>query len=206
MFFSLLLCSCKHNKSNENGVVIKENLTEHKDSNNTDKQSVYNKDNFKDTKKIFSFFGESYLGNKKTLLINDIFYTAAFLPKDYYIKKYLKEKDSIDFYREKLKNEQVIQFDFQSLDKKDLLEQRSNGNYKAYVEYLSFKIKNDFYAITNKGDTIPATGVLFERTFKLSPYKRILLYFDIPEDEKKVKLLYYDNLFGNQIIKFNIEV
>ncbi|MFL0076417.1 hypothetical protein, partial [Tenacibaculum maritimum] len=38
---------------------------------------VYSLDNFKDVEKKFNFFGESYSTNKKTTLMNDIFYTAA---------------------------------------------------------------------------------------------------------------------------------
>ncbi|MCD9583742.1 hypothetical protein R5N98_03805 [Tenacibaculum maritimum] len=166
---------------------------------------VYSLDNFKDVEKKFNFFGESYSTNKKTTLMNDIFYTAAILPKEYYIKKYLEKKDSLSIYKEKLKNEEIIQFDFQSIDKKDLFLRDKKGVYEEYIKYFSFRIKNDFYAVTSERDTIKPVGVFFERTYKLTPFKRLLIYFKFPKEVNELKLVYHDKVFGNEFFKFKLE-
>lgn len=175
------------------------------DSDLNSQELLYDSENFKDTKKTFSFLNEDYESYKKTVLLNEVFYTATILPKKYYIKKYLKSSDSISHYLEKLKEEEVIQFDFQALDKNDLFNNVGSDNYDEYIKYLSFKIKKDFIAITSKGDTLKPQGVFFERTFKLTPYKRILLYFNFPEEEKNIKLVYYDNLLGGSVLKFGLK-
>ena len=165
---------------------------------------VYTKHNFKDTKKSFNFLGESFQGRKKTVLINNIFYSASILPKEYYIKKYFKKSDSLDSYLNKMKKEEVIQFDFQYLTGTDLFKGKSASEVEALIKYLSFKVKDDFYAITLNNDTIPASGVLFERSFKLTPYKRLLLYFNFSEEQKKIKLVYQGKIFDKQLIKFGL--
>ncbi|WBX75078.1 hypothetical protein PG911_10455 [Tenacibaculum ovolyticum] len=163
---------------------------------------IVDENNYKDIIANFSIFDNNYTSFKKTTLINKIFYTATFLPKDYYILKNLKTIDSLDYYRVRIKNEEVVQFDLQDIDGKDLLKDKTL-NYEDYIKYLSFNIKNDFYAISKKGDTIKANGVFFERNYSLAPYKRLLVYFKFPyEIKEEVKLVYNDKLFKNGIIKF----
>ncbi len=174
----------------------------------TDEEVFYNDDNFKDVKKIFSFGGKKYETNKKTIKIGHIFYTATILPNEYYIKKNLKikNKDSVQSYIKRLENEKIIQFDFQHDEKKDLLLPEYTGvSYKKSVEYLSSLIQRDFYAITSSGDSIKSSGVLFERSFNLTPRKRILLYFKADKPSGRLKLIYDDKIFRKGIIKFNLE-
>ncbi|WP_428741577.1 hypothetical protein [Tenacibaculum sp.] len=163
---------------------------------------LVNETNFKDNVKFFEFNNQDYKGFKKTILIEDVFYTAAILPKDYYILKNLDQKDSLDLYREKLKKEEVIQLDFQQIEGEDLFKKK-NFDYEKCVKYLSFNIKRDFYAITSKGDTIKPKGVFFERNYTLAPYKRVLIFFSFPyEINTEVKLVYNDKLFEKGILKF----
>jgi hypothetical protein len=92
------------------------------------------------------------------------------------------------------------------LDKKDLLlEEFSNRPYEEAVKYLSFQISNDFKIVTSSGDTIKCSGSLFERNFKVAPFKRALLYFDNINPADNIQLLYQDRLFGNGMIKFNFK-
>lgn len=195
-------CSSKENKK-----VGLDKKTVNKQSGISDNDLIYNENNFKDGFKRYKFLNEEFQSGKKTVLINSVFYTAAILPKEFYLKRNLKIKDSIDIYKEKLKKEQVVQFDFQLLNQKDILKEKSKGyNYEEYIKYLSFKIKQDFMVVTKNGDTIKPSGVLFERTFGLTPRKRILLYFTFLKKTDKFKLIYHDQLFENGLMKFNLKI
>ena len=166
---------------------------------------LYDKNNFKDTQRNYDFLGERFSGTGKTVFMNDLFYAASILPKEYYIKKYVKKADSLNVYLEKFKKEEVVQFDFQHVEGVDLFKDKSVKEVETLVKYLSFEIKNDFFAISQSGDTIPASGVHFERSFKLTPYKRLLLYFKFPKEIKQLKLVYYGKVFDRQILKFNLQ-
>jgi hypothetical protein len=192
--FFIVSCDTSKTKKNKDSFKTKNIVNANK--------STLNINNFKDNVKTFSVFDETYNSFKKTILIKDIFYTATILPKDYFIINNLKQKDSLNFYKEKLKREEVFQFDFQHINDKDLLKTKAT-NYEEYVKYLSSSIKKDFYALTSKGDTIKPKGVFFERSFTLTPYKRVLVYFNFPNEiEREIKLVYRDELFQNGILKF----
>ncbi|SEC56830.1 hypothetical protein SAMN04489761_3349 [Tenacibaculum sp. MAR_2009_124] len=198
----ILIVACKSKTQSKQG----SNFVGNGDANSSISDfKLHDEDNFKDVRKSFNFLGESFLGTKKTVFINNMFYSASILPKEYYIKKHLKKTDSLDTYLKKLKKEEVIQFDFQYFKGDDLFKDKSAEEVEELVKYLSFNIKNDFYAITQKGDTIHTSGVLFERTFKVTPYKRLLLYFKFPQEQEKMKLVYYGKVFDNQIVKFLLE-
>lgn len=200
---SCIVFSCKKEKINGN----KEELNTFKDEYFED-NLIYNKNNFKDqTKTLTLENGANIVTNKKTQFLGDIYYTATVLPLKYYIIKNLKitNKDSINYYLKKLKGEKVVQFEFQHKQRKDLLlKEFTNVSYEESVKYMAFKIKNDFKAITVTGDTLKCKGVLFERNFKLAPFKRVLAYFKNDEDFNAFKLIYDDQLFENGIIKFNL--
>ena len=207
-FLFLVVFSCKSKKENgdkNSNDIEKIQVT----TNGVDKLGddiYYNAKNFKDRDIKYSFFGEEFYGQKKTNLLDGIYYTAAILPKEYYLKKNLKIKDSISYYKEKMKNEEVVQFDVQLEDLTKTIDKRrfSQMSYEEYIKYLSFAIKKDFQAITVHGDTIVPSGVLFERTYKLTPRRRILLYFSFPDEIEKIKLVYNDVLYGNNFIKFGL--
>ncbi|WP_435261217.1 hypothetical protein [Tenacibaculum sp. nBUS_03] len=198
--FLIIGCKLEKQTKKENIFVGRED-----ESSNVSDFKLYDENNFKDTKKSFSFLGENFSGTKKTILINNMFYSASILPKEYYIKKHLKKTDSLAKYLDELKKEEVVQFDFQYMKGDDLFKNKSIKEVEVLVKYLSFHIKNDFYAITSKGDTISPLGVHFERTFKLTPNKRLLLYFKFPEEQRRIKLAYYGKVFDNQILKFMLE-
>ncbi len=194
IFFSLIFSCEKDVKNIHNNSGIHDN-------------NMYDETNYLDKTKTFSIGKDEYYSKKITQKIGDIYYTATIMPTDYYIKKNLNifDIDSLNYYRKKLKGEKVVQFEFQQKEKKDLLESSfTNIDYESAVKYMAFGIKNDFYGITPKGDTIFCKGVLFERNFKLAPFKRILIYFKNQENINSLKLIYNDNLFQNGLIKFNL--
>ena len=67
---------------------------------------------------------------------------------------------------------------------------------------MSFSIEKDFKVVTESNDTIKCNGVLFERNFKVAPFKRLLLYFNNIDPNETIKLIYNDELFGNGIMEF----
>jgi len=68
--------------------------------------------------------------------------------------------------------------------------------------YLASTIRNDFMVVTSSNDTIPCSGVHFERHFKISPFKRVLLYFGGINPNETIQLIYRDRLYNNGIFKF----
>ncbi|WP_378175203.1 hypothetical protein [Aquimarina sp. SS2-1] len=139
---------------------------------------------------------------------SNIDYKATLVPLQYYILKNEGNKDlqKVDSIYESLKNERIIEIEFQHKNKDDLLKDiYTNRDYESSVKYMSFYIEKDFIVVTQKGDTINCSGVTFERNFKVAPFKRLLLHFgNIPEEEN-IKLIYQDNLFGNGLMKFNFK-
>lgn len=202
LVFSVIACKKEGNTTDK---TKKETTTQGVNDNVIAEEEQVTENNFKDTFKEFSLLGEKYQGIKKTVLIDDIYFTAAVMPKDYFIKKHITTiTDSLGVYRKKLEKEEVIQFDFQLKNSKDILKEKAK-NYEEYIKYLSHYIKNDFQIITTK-DTIKPKGVHFERAFGLTPYKRLLLYFEFPTKETgEIKLMYHDNLFEKGIIKFKLK-
>ncbi len=199
----LVIFSCKKGK-----IIDKDNQVKSSNSLNQDVDNNNAANNFDKNFKDFKFNNVSYRANKKTQKIGNIYYTATELPLEYYIKKNLKiaNVDSLKLLLDDMKNERVIEFEFQEENKKDLLGKEFTAlDYKKSVEYMAFKIKKDFFAITSKNDTIRCSGVLFERNYKIAPYKKVLIFFKNIEDKERIKLVYSDVIFGNGIIKFNLK-
>ncbi|MGH1387333.1 hypothetical protein [Kordia sp.] len=140
--------------------------------------------------------------------INNINYTATEVPLHYYILKDNQnfEPKKVDSIFKLHKNERIVEIEFSHDEEKELLLKNfTNMSYDKAVEYMAFKIQKDFKVITSSKDTIVCSGALFERNFKVAPFKRALLYFgNIPETDN-IQLLYNDQLFGNGIIKFNFK-
>ena len=109
----------------------------------------------------------------------------------------------IDSLAKVLINERVIEFEFEQLNENDLLkEEYTNMDYDNSVNYMGSKISKDFLVVTSQNDTLTCSGVQFERHFKVSPFKRILLYFGNIDPSESIQLIYHDRLFGNGIFKF----
>ncbi|MEL1244934.1 hypothetical protein AAEO56_11720 [Flavobacterium sp. DGU11] len=143
-----------------------------------------------------------------TQKVDRISFKAAEVPVAYYIlnnkgNDNLFEIDSI----EKANNsERIIEFNFSDDEEKDLLNQEFTGmEYDDAVKYMSFSINKDFYVVTSKKDTIPCSGIVFERSFKVAPIHKLLLFFGNIKPKDKIQLIYNDQLFGKGILKFKFE-
>ncbi len=156
--------------------------------------------------KTFEFEKENWKSIRSTQLINSINYSATEVPLHYYLLKNLGNNSAlIDSILEENKEERIVEIEFQHVDQTDLLEQKhTHKSFEDAVKYMSFSIKKDFMVVTSSRDTIKCAGVNFERNFKIAPFKRVLLYFNGISPDESISLIYQDNLFGNDIIKFNL--
>ena len=168
-------------------------------SNNTDKQKSF-------SYKYFSLNQENWKSKRVNQFINDINYTATEVPIQYYLlKNNIDDLNKVDSLFQINAYERIVEVEFQHIDEVDLLlEDYTNKSYEDAVKYMAFTIEKDFTVVTSTNDTIPCSGVNFERNFKLAPFKRVLLYFSNINPNTPIKLVYQDHLFGNGIIKFNL--
>lgn len=158
---------------------------------------------YSEASKRFDFEGSSWESTTVSHFVGDITYRAVDVPIAYYMLSQGVDQDSIVNQLNSLSKERVIEVEFEHLSAPDLL----SGEFTALsqdqaIQYFSSAIQKDFTLVTSKLDTLQATGVLFERHFKVSPFKRLLVYFTgVPEDQA-IQLIYQDQLFGNGTFKF----
>lgn len=139
---------------------------------------------------------------------DDIAFTAIEVPIQYYLLKDLGTENLIpvDSLYEKNKRERIIEFTFQQDEEKDLLEKNFTGiDYTDAVKYMSFGLEKDFYVVTSKKDTIACSGVNYERTYKIAPYQKVLLFFSGIDPNEKIQLVYSDYLFRKGTLKFQFK-
>lgn len=156
--------------------------------------------------KFFSLNQGNWKSKRVNQFVNDINYTATEVPIQYYLLKNNPDSyTNIDSLYQMNAKERIIEVEFQHVKEVDLLlADYTNKTYEDAVKYMAFTIEKDFTAVTSSNDTIPCSGVNFERNFKIAPFKRVLLYFTgIPPNEN-IRLIYHDYLFGNGIVKFNL--
>ncbi|WP_330444450.1 hypothetical protein [Flavobacterium sp. C4GT6] len=158
--------------------------------------------------KYFSLEKSGWKSKKNTQQVDDIYFTATEVPLAYYI---LKEKGadnltSVDSIENVNSKERILEFEFLQDEEQDLLKEEFTGRtYEDGVKYMSFSIENDFYVVTSKQDTIKCAGTLFERSFKLTPYKRVLLFFSGIEPDDEIQLIYNDRLYNKGTMKFKLQ-
>lgn len=143
-----------------------------------------------------------------TQKIDDIGFTATEVPILYYLLKDKGKQDLflVDSLFEENKKERVMEFTFQQEEEKDLLSKDFTGmDYTDAVKYISFGLDKDFYVVTSKKDTIPCSGVTFERNYKIAPYQKVLLFFSGIDPNDKIQLVYNDYLFRKGTLKFKFK-
>ena len=156
--------------------------------------------------KFFSLNQGNWKSKRVNQFVNDINYTATEVPIQYYLLKNNPDNDTkIDSLYQINAKERIIEVEFQHVKEADLLlADYTNKTYEDAVKYMAFTIEKDFTVVTSSNDTIPCSGVNFERNFKIAPFKRVLLYFNNINPNDNIKLIYQDYLFGNGIIKFGL--
>ncbi len=158
--------------------------------------------------KLFHLGQAGWTSNTITQTFPNIAYKATLVPLQYYILKQegTATLNKIDSMYAILKNERVVEMQFEHETKDDLLKGKyTKRDYDASVTYMAFKIQNDFTVVTQSGDTIDCSGVTFERNFKIAPFKRVLLHFGTVPEDAQIQLLYNDKLFGNGLMKFKFK-
>ncbi|MFM9988250.1 hypothetical protein [Flavobacterium sp.] len=140
--------------------------------------------------------------------VDDINFTATEVPIQYYL---LKDKGNenlklVDSLYEENKTERIIEFTFHQDEEKDLLKNNFTGmSYEDGVKYMSFGLDRDFYVITSTKDTIKCSGVLYERSYKVAPFQKVLLMFSGIDPNDKIQLVYNDYLFRKGTMKFKFK-
>ena len=137
--------------------------------------------------------------------VGGINFTATEVPIQYYMLKDQGSEDlaRIDSLYEANKTERIVEFSFQQDEEKDLLLKEFTGmTYEESVKYMSFALNKDFYVVTSKNDTIPCSGVNFERSFKVAPNQKVLLFFSGIGPNDTIQLVYNDYLFRKGTMKF----
>ncbi|WP_291128468.1 hypothetical protein [Flavobacterium sp. UBA7682] len=168
--------------------------------------------NVKDDSEIrfryFNLENQGWKSKTHSEKVDNINFTATEVPIIYYLLKDGKNEDLIatDSIYEKNRRERIIEFVFKEEGDDDILKEKyTNLDYKTSVEYMSFTIQKDFFVVTSKNDTIDCSGVLFERSFKVSPDNKVLLFFSNIEPNEKIQLVYEDNLFKKGTLKFRFK-
>lgn len=155
--------------------------------------------------KLFQLENRGWKSQRITHFVNDMYYSATEVPNEYYLLKSEGNNNlsRIDSLSKNYNRERVIEFEFEQINEDDLLKEEYTAmDYDKSVMYLASTISRDFMAVTSKNDTILCSGVQFERHFKVSPFKRVLLYFGSIDPSEKIQLIYQDRLFNNGIFKF----
>lgn len=143
-----------------------------------------------------------------TQKIEDIGFTATEVPIQYYLLKDLGTEDlrTVDSLYEENKRERILEFTFQQDEEKDLLSKDFTGmEYSDAVKYMSFGLDKDFYVVTSKKDTIPCSGVTYERSYKIAPYQKVMLFFSGIDPNDRIQLVYTDYLFRKGTLKFKFK-
>ncbi|WDF64547.1 hypothetical protein [Flavobacterium sp. KACC 22763] len=143
-----------------------------------------------------------------TQKVEDIGFTAIEVPIQYYLLKNIGTDSlrTVDSLYEKNKRERVLEFTFQQEEEKDLLSKDfTSMEYTDAVKYMSFGLDKDFYAVTSKKDTIPCSGVSYERSYKIAPYQKVMLFFSGIDPNEKIQLVYNDFLFRKGTLKFKFK-
>lgn len=140
--------------------------------------------------------------------IDNINFTATEVPIQYYL---LKDKGNenlnlVDSIYEANKTERIIEFTYHHDEEKDLLQNKFTGmSLDETIKYMSFNLDKDFYIVSSKNDTIKCSGVSYERSYKITPYQKVLLFFSGIDPNEKIQLVYNDYLFKKGIIKFKFK-
>jgi len=156
--------------------------------------------------RYFNLENSGWKSRVETQKIDAVSFKATLVPVQYYILKQkgrekLKAADSI---YEMNKRERVIEFIFEDESEQDMLQSKfTNIDYESGVKYMSFGIDKDFFLVTSKNDTIPCSGVLHERNFKVAPYTKVMLFFSDVDPDAKIQLIYNDVLYRKGKMKFS---
>ena len=140
--------------------------------------------------------------------VDDINFTATEVPIQYYLLKDKGNKDLflVDSLYEANRTERVLEFTFHQDEEKDLLSENFTGMpFADAIKYMSFGLEKDFIVVTTKGDTIHCNGATYERSYKIAPYQKVLLFFSGIQPEEKIQLIYKDYLFKKGTMKFQFK-
>lgn len=133
-----------------------------------------------------------------------IVYAVSEVPLAYHFLRSGYQGSSLDSLCLSHADERLFEVEFSSIDGTDLF---SDGHFDrdlgSLISHLSFEISDDFSLSSSVLDSLDCSGSLFERSFKLTPHKRVLLFFSGVASDQDFKLIYRDRLFGRGVFEFD---
>lgn len=135
--------------------------------------------------------------------IGDFEYTAFYKPTEYIALTELDvesaDKNAIESKIAELGDMEYFSFRIKSLkETTELLKVNleSQEQYYSRLEYISFKMQNDFKLI-DKADTLDCVLYHFERVYNLVPHATIVLGFPKRKSKSDLRIVYEDKIFNN---------
>jgi len=157
------------------------------------------------------YIGDTDNGFMTSTVLDNIRFSAMFLPTEYLIAQQQGEKltpEGLKNKSEELKAEQTFRFQVKSEKPGvDLLKLKWNGSeqdYFAKSSYLSFDMAQDFKLIQGK-DTLLCNACQFAKQYNVAPTLDFVLTFPSSQEAADKELIYRDQLFGLGTIRFRIK-
>ncbi len=149
---------------------------------------------------------------KQSKQIGDFTFSAFYQPLDYLAIKELNKEELMNSknFSEKVKEYGEMTYcSFRMENSKansELLKTdlSSDQQYYGRLEYMSFKMQEDFKLIQGK-DTLPCSMYHFERIYNLAPYATFVLGFPKTNSKEDIKLWFHDKVFNNGIVILNFK-
>jgi len=135
-------------------------------------------------------------------LINSISYKMRKISTKYYLINKGIKGDELESSIHELENEQLYFFELEDIARKDLLSTYFENDSEG-IQYFSFDIINNFYLVDGEGDTLKALYANYVINGKTQLTEKVLLSFPKLKKSTKTTLIYRDNVFNNQIVKFS---
>ncbi len=150
-------------------------------------------------------------GLKSSRTIGDFVFSVFYQPVPYLALKELKsttpDKAAMASKQEEYGPMSYFAFKIENTRWRDELMKlnlKSENEYYARLEYMSFKMQQDFKLIQGS-DTLACSLFHFERVYGLAPFATFVMAFPTPAANREFKLWYHDKLFNNGIIMMDFE-
>jgi hypothetical protein len=107
----------------------------------------------------------------------DVVYRAKLVPNELYLMNKGLDPQEIEEALPTISDEMIIYFEFQEKHNQDILKKYHDEDYEAAVSYLAFGIANDFFLVSDQGDTLKSAYANYERNFHVAPFEKVIVGF-----------------------------
>lgn len=133
----------------------------------------------------------------------DLTFRMKKIPTELYLQNQGLSEDELHEALQEVQGEQLFYFEIEEKQKQDVVKKYLEKDFDKNISYLSFDIYRDFALVNGQGDTIQASYSLYERTYHVAPFERVILTFDGVDGTDEFQLIYHDHLFGKGESNFN---